>query len=173
MTEVAEGCKGDGSPTGGGSLAAEGLGVGSNIPRCLRWPAGKMVQMQEMGIHETEHEIESIWKVSSKLASLLSGSIFIQSDHDPVIALLLTLRLRQSKRLPDPTSSPTLSRSCIITLPTSPRVPTQTTAPLFSAHTACFMHAVCTLPQAPLYSCLPPSSREISANWPGLTVRPC
>lgn len=62
ITEASEGNGGE-NPDGG-SLAAEGLGLGPNIPRCLRWPIGKMVQMQEMGLQETEREIESIWTVS-------------------------------------------------------------------------------------------------------------
>ncbi|GAX74229.1 hypothetical protein CEUSTIGMA_g1678.t1 [Chlamydomonas eustigma] len=50
----------------GPSLAAEGLGVGPDIPRCLRWPAKQMVTMRPLSLQATEALIIDIWQAKEE-----------------------------------------------------------------------------------------------------------
>ena len=78
--EEQEGGEGGADGSASGSLAAEGLGLGPEVPRCLRWPAAEMVPMRRLGLRDTEEAVAAIWEVGVE-QGLLWGRISRMADR--------------------------------------------------------------------------------------------
>ena len=77
--EEQEGGEGGADGSASGSLAAEGLGLGPEVPRCLRWPAAEMVPMRRLGLRDTEEAVAAIWEVGVE-----QGLLWGQGMDDPL-----------------------------------------------------------------------------------------